>query len=181
MNTPNAYYSETQYIPLVDTNGAVIGQGDRWYVHKKGILHKGFTITLQYRDCVLLQHRKHPVFDKVIDLTSSSHPLMINNAMEDEQESVIRCLNREWHIDYLESKNIHNQGSIVYKAADSAGFIEHEYCTFYAVQILKIPEVQLEYAYGYELVEKKYILKNPDLFRLAPWVTADIRLLEHHI
>jgi isopentenyl-diphosphate delta-isomerase len=174
----NNYYIEKQHIPLVDREGTVTGSGERWDVHKKGILHKGFTVTLKYQNGILLQRRKHPVFDDVVDVTCSSHPLMVEGKMEDEKEAVVRCLSREWGITLDATDVIATNGSVVYKAEDSAGFIEHEYCTFYSVAIQEIPTPNMEFAYGFELIESDYFKKNVKKWNLAPWIEQGIPLLK---
>lgn len=168
------YYQEVQYIPLCNTDGTITGQGERWDVHKKGILHRGFTVVLSLKTCFVLQRRRHPVFDDVVDLTSSSHPLMIQGQMEDEREAVARCLSREWHLDIKDTSMIKKRGAIVYKAHDNAGYTEHEFCTFYDVKIDTLNPPDFAYAYGYEVVEKDYFSNHHDRFNLAPWVSVGI-------
>ena len=50
--------------------------------HTKGILHKALTIALIYKDQFIIQHRKHPAFDGVFDITSSSHQLFVNEKLQ---------------------------------------------------------------------------------------------------
>jgi isopentenyldiphosphate isomerase len=137
------YYKQKQFIPLVNKKGEVIGQGERWDVHKKGILHKGFTVTLLYK----------------------------------ELSSVIACLTREWGIQITSKKSIRKRGSITYKASDTAGFIEYEYCTFYTLILESIPMPDYKYAYGYALAQFDYFKKTASQFNLAPWTQRGIKYI----
>src|SRR3989344_317831 len=74
----NNYYKQKQYVGKVDKNGKHLGYVEKWDAHKKGILHRGFAIILVYKNYYLLQHRKHPAFDAVLDLSSASHQLLKN-------------------------------------------------------------------------------------------------------
>src|SRR3989344_7657948 len=92
------YYTRTIYIPKVTESGEIIGKVERWEAHEKGILHKAFSVALHYQNNIILQIRKHPVFDSVIDVTASSHPEMKDITMEDEKQAALRTLKREWQI-----------------------------------------------------------------------------------
>jgi len=177
MTTADEYNKKVFYIPTVTETGEITGQIERWEAHKKGILHKGFSVALFYQDQILLQLRKHPVFDKVIDVTASSHPLVIDGKNQDEEDAAMNCLEREWEVMRTEIKKLNNCGSFVYKAEDGAGFIEHEYCTFYSAVIDRLPQPNLEFAYGYISVDLKFFKENPQIYNLAPWVKEGINLL----
>lgn len=178
MTTAAEYNKKVFYIPTVTETGEIIGQIERWEAHKKGILHKGFSVALFYKDQILLQLRKHPVFDKVVDVTASSHPLVIDGKNQPEEEAVFNCLKREWNVSKDEVINFTNRGSFVYKAADGAGYIEHEYCTFYSAIIDRLPQPDLEFAYGYISVELEFFKQNPQMYNLAPWVKEGMKFLK---
>lgn len=165
-----SYYEKTQQLARVDETGRVIGEIDKWEAHKNGILHKGFSVALFSNNQITLQVRKHPVFDGVVDVTASSHPEMINGKMEDEKGTIIKCLKREWHISEKEIGQLNNLGSIYYKAKDNAGFIEHEYCTFYGAKAIRNVTPDPEFAYGFVQVDLEFLKKNPQSFNLASWV-----------
>ena len=69
------YYKQKQYLAEVDKNDKVLGEIEKWECHKKGVLHRGYTCILIYKGSYIFQHRKHPVFSGVFDLSFSSHPL----------------------------------------------------------------------------------------------------------
>ena len=92
------YYKQKQMIAKVNKKGEVIGKIEKWEAHKKGILHRALSVTLIYNGDYILQHRKHPAFDGVFDLTSSSHQLFINDKLQTTIEATLDCLKREWHL-----------------------------------------------------------------------------------
>jgi isopentenyldiphosphate isomerase len=71
-------------IPLVDETGKTTGYGDRWWTHRVrdspegpvlGQRHVGITITsLDDNGRVLIQHRKHKIFDSVWSPSGDTHP-----------------------------------------------------------------------------------------------------------
>lgn len=167
---------KTQDLILVDKKGKILGSEEKRRAHRKGILHKAFTVVLFYKGKAILQKRKHIVFDKVVDFTASSHPLFIDSKPQNEKEAVLKCLKREWNIKKKDLKNIKNIGSIYYKAKEK-GYIEHELCTFYKANIGYLPVPNSGVAYGFELVELDFLKKNSSLFPLAPWVKKALQKL----
>lgn len=173
------YYKQKQMIARVDRKGNILGQIERWEAHKKGILHKGFTLAILYNGSFLLQHRKHPLFDGVFDLTSSSHQDYSNGELEDTVQAAKKCLSREWKLKPSDiSGHFKFKGTIYYKAADpKSKFTEHEICDLVEVRLKRIPEPNYEVAYGYSLVTKKELLdKKSRIYPLlAPWVKKMIQ------
>jgi len=178
MNTFSSYFKQSQTIIRVDEKEKPIGGIDKWEAHKKGVLHKGFSVALMYNRQILLQIRKHPVFDKVVDLTASSHPLVIKGINQNEEDAVYDCLSREWNVQRSELSNFTNCGSFVYKAEDGAGYIEHEYCTFYKANIEREVKPNMEFAYGFIKVEFKVFKADPQMYSLAPWVKEGMHLFK---
>jgi isopentenyl-diphosphate delta-isomerase len=178
MKSVNNYYKEKQYIAKVDKKGNVIGKIEKWEAHKKGVLHKALTIALIYKGNFIIQHRKHPAFDGVYDITSSSHQLFINNKLESTIDATYKTLKREWNVskeDLLtKPKNI---GSVYYRAKDKNSiYIEHEVCEILVAKIKKLPMPNLDFAYGFSLVKKEDLLnKESRIYKnLAPWVIKTI-------
>lgn len=171
-----SYYQEKQFIAKVDRNDKILGKEERWVAHKKGILHRGFTLILTYKKQLVLQHRKHSAFDGVFDLSFSSHQLYINNVLETDLAAMYRTLQREWN---LGRRDLMNQpkflDKIYYKAKDpNSIFTEHEVDYIYIVETKVLPIPNFTFAYGFSLV-KKEVLKSYDLkvlnnLPLAPWV-----------
>ncbi|MBI2031405.1 MAG: hypothetical protein HYT08_02210 [Candidatus Levybacteria bacterium] len=169
-----SYYKTRQLIAKINRNGKVIGQIDKWQTHRKGILHKALTIAIFYKDFLIIQHRKHPAFDGVFDITSSSHQLFIDGKLQSSSEATYATLKREWN---LSKKDILyeplNKGAIYYRAKDTKSeFTEHEMCDILVTEVKKLPTPNFDFAYGFSLVKKKEILnKKSRIYQaLAPWV-----------
>lgn len=168
------YFDQKQYIAHVDKNDTIINKVEKWQAHKEAILHRAFTVTFFFEDKILLQHRKHPVFDSVFDATISSHQIYIDDILESDEDAITNTLNREWFItdSELVQKPIH-KGTIYYQSKDPLSeYIEHEMCRIYTCTLSKLTLPNFEFAYGFSLLDpKKLKEKNYPLFNLlAPWV-----------
>lgn len=174
------YYNRKIYIPKVDKRDRVLGAIERWEAHKKGLLHRAFTIALYVGDKLLLQHRRHPVFDGVIDLTCSSHPIMSSGKVQDGIEAVYSTLAREWGLlpDDV-SKPVH-KGVGYYSASDkNSVYKEHEVCRLYTVKTKLMPNLNSDFSYGFSLMSLEQLKSGraPITNALAPWVPKLIPLL----
>ena len=174
-----SYYRKKIYLPLVNKNGGIIGKGERWEIHRKGILHRGFTAVILYKSHVILQFRKHPVFDGVFDLSFSSHPYYKNNKLVDDIASIKESLKREWKVDVEENLKITFLGKVKYRSKDKKGLIENEIDYFYKLSLDQIPRINPDFAYGVTVIEKDRIKKG-DFYPipkslLAPWVKAALK------
>lgn len=170
---------QKQYIAHVDSKDNFIGPIEKWEAHEKGILHRAFTVILKYEDQIILQHRRHPVFDDVFDTTISSHQLILDDKIQSVEISIALCLKREWNVDTSDLKsNPILKGKIYYRAKDSNNkYIEHEYCRVYECNLKRLTLPNLEFAYGTSLktIEE---LKNENSYTykmLAPWVVEIIK------
>lgn len=179
MLSNNSYYKQKQIIARVDKKGNIIGKIEKWEAHKKGILHKALTVGLIYKNKFILQHRKHPAFDGVLDFTSSSHQLFINGKLQTTLDATIDTLKREWKLkktDLLfEPKNL---GAIYYKAKDKKSiYTEHEVCEILITEVKKLPVPNNDFAYGYSLVTKSELINKKGRIyeNLAPWVKEMIK------
>lgn len=166
-------------IATCDKNGNITGKIEKWEAHKKGILHKAFTIVLIYRGKYVVQHRKHPAFGGTLDVTISSHQLFIDGKLEDTMTAALSTLKREWNLtekDLVKPMSI--DGSIYYKAKDKySEFIEHEVCDVLAAHIHTLTPPNFDFAYGYSLVSKEELKEKNTRFinNLAPWVQTMIK------
>jgi isopentenyl-diphosphate delta-isomerase len=170
------YYKQKQFIARVDRMGDIIGKIEKWEAHEKGVLHKGLSIALIYKGRYILQHRKHPAFDGVYDLTTSSHPLFVNNKLETSEDSSLKALKREWESMNLEGK-IKNLGAVYYKTKDPKSiYIEHEVCDILTLRVNEIPQPNYNFAYGFSLVTKEELLNKKSRVweLLSPWTKAAI-------
>lgn len=168
------YLKALQYIAHVDSNDTVLGKVERWEAHEKGILHRAFTLSIMFEDTLVLQHRKHPVFDGIYDVSISSHPLYVDDTLQDPLDAIYRTLAREWHIEQPQLVGPPEyKGKIYYQAADPySRYQEHEICYIYTCELKKIIMPNFETAYGFSLQTPKQLRnpKNPLTPLLAPWV-----------
>ncbi len=167
------YYDETQYIAQVDEQDTILGKVERWDAHKKGILHRAITVAVFYQDFAVLQHRKHPVFGNVFDLSVSSHQTY-SETVEDDISTIHRTLERELGLRKSDLKDPPTQkGVIVYEAKDPhSEYTEHEVCHIYSCLSMQAPKINFDFAYGYSLQKMEEITnrKSPIYAILAPWV-----------
>jgi isopentenyldiphosphate isomerase len=89
-------------IPLVNESGRIAGYGDRWWTHRVraglegpilGEKHVGITISIVDDDGrILVQHRRHRIFDKVWSLSGDTHPRKYESSkVESLSEAARRC------------------------------------------------------------------------------------------
>lgn len=142
----------------------------------KGITHLAFTLLiLNNKNEVLLQERKHLLWDHFWDLTNS-HPLHLETHDENIGEAVSRCLWKEWGINFP----VEELFSFRYFASHKDNFCESEYCVFllgkYDGKVYPDDEV----AYGYKwmnLTDLKNDVKiHPEFY--TPWFLRGIKELE---
>ena len=167
------YYLRKQIIAKVDRKGDIIGKIEKWEAHKKGILHRGFTVAVFFKDYLILQHRKHPAFDATFDITISSHQLFTNGKLQEKTDAIYNALERELNItkNDLISKP-ENLGFVYYRAKDpKSEFTEHEIDDVLIVKVKKIPNPNLDYSYGLSFVKRNELsnTKSRIYQSLAPW------------
>ncbi len=169
----NNYYKKRQFISKLNKEGLGIGKIEKWEAHKKGVFHKAISVTLIYKNRYILQHRKHPAFDGVFDLTSSSHQLFINGKLQSSKEASYECIEREWNINKKDLiGDVEEIGEIYYKANDpNSIYKEHEKCVMLIAKIKKLPTPNFDFAYGFSLVKKEELFnKKGGIYKyLAPW------------
>ena len=180
------YYKKQQFIAEVNEQDEVIGKVEKWEAHKKGILHRGYTAILSFEDQLVLQHRKHPVFDNVFDFSFSSHQLYTGDKVQDNVVAVLEGLQREWGIhaeDIIEDIKLVKK--IYYKAFDDAsGYYEHEVDHVYTVELGKLPVPNYEFAYGFYTIHRNNAEKLIDprvQSLLAPWAHKIIEEKKYHL
>ncbi len=172
------YYKQKQIIARVNKNGNITGQIEKWEAHKKGILHKALTVAIVFKGQFVIQHRRHPAFDGVFDVTSSSHQIFIDGKLQSTEEATYECLKREWNLNKSDLSKLKNLGSIYYKAKDPKSiYTEHEVCEILVAELNIEPKPNLDFAYGFSMVDKQQLgNKNGRIYnQLAPWVIEAIK------
>jgi len=174
------YYKKKQFLAEVNEKDEIIGKIEKWEAHKKGILHRGYTAIITFEDQLLLQHRKHPIFDNVFDFSFSSHQVYVKDTIQDDVIAILEGLQREWG---THAENVIDDIKFVkklsYKAFDdNAGYYEHEVDRIYTVELGKLPEINYEFAYGFFTLHKNNSDKLEDSriqSLLAPWVNVMLK------
>jgi isopentenyldiphosphate isomerase len=190
LNLTVASLMEKYKIPLLDESGRTIGYGDRWWTHRVrdrpngpilGQKHVGITIAC-LDDCgrVLVQHRRHRIFDKVWSLSGDTHPRKYESRrVESHTEAAKRCAREDLGVVI---KNWTQRLIVPYSARDPR---DSRYCENELLYILVAKHsgqlhMNDEGAYELQWVEPAKISKDSqtDLKRepidrkYAPWVSA---------
>jgi isopentenyl-diphosphate delta-isomerase len=168
-----------QTMILVDDNNKIIGYAPRSECHTgKGKRHRAFVILLYNKDKkILLQHRKHKVFDKFWDLAGASHPLHADGKDEGDIEAALRCLRVEWGIEKAELKKV---GAFNYFKQDE-NRCENEYCFLIAGEYNGELKMNPEVAYDFRWVGLEQVLseieEKPEMF--TEWLLEAVKILEN--
>lgn len=154
------YLKQKIELAKVNKKDEILGPIERWQAHKESILHRGFTAIIKLEDKIIIQKRKHLVFNMVFDLSFSSHPIFIKNKLETMEDSIKRNLKREWilkgkitDIKFLEKYH--------YKEIDEkSGYIENEINHLYLVKIKGEIKNNPDYSYGMDFLTAENLLKK---------------------
>lgn len=168
-----------QIIIACDDKGVPTGE----YIPKieghtgKGRRHLAICVLLENSQGeVLLQRRKHKIFDNIWDVSGATNNLHIEEKDESFIEATQRCLKEEYEIDGVELKVL---GSFNY-FAQYGELCENEFCKLlvgiYNGEIKLNPEV----GYSYKWISKKDFLnelkKHPKEF--TPWCKEAVKILK---
>lgn len=171
---------ENQIILACDDNGNFLEYIPRIVGHTgQGKRHRAITVLLyNNKGQVLLQLRKHLVFDKVWDFTGSTHPLHLEDGKDETyEEATLRCLEVEYRIKDVQVKNL---GEFIYFAAYKNNLCENEYCAMLVGEYNGVFDLNPEVGYEFKWMDKTEFLKdieaNPDSY--APWPKVGIKLLK---
>jgi len=165
-----------QQLILVDEDDKFLGR----YAIKadchtgEGLHHRAFTLLIiNNQKEVLLQDRKHQLWDHFLDLTNS-HPLHLENGSDETTpQAASRCLRREWGIDFPVKKLF----TFNYFSQYEGNFCENECCYFlvgkYQGEVHPNPEV----AYGYKWMPLDQLLEDinihPEIY--TPWLMRALK------
>ncbi len=171
---------DDQIILAVDDKGEFKGE----YIPKsvghtgKGHRHLAISVLLyNNKGEVLLQKRKHKVFDDIWDVTGATHPLHRPDGTDETlEESTLRCLQREYNIDHVDLKNY---GMFDYYA-EYGDLCENEHCAILTGEYNGPLSLNDEVGYGYKWMDKNEFLKdiqaNPSFY--SPWAIPAVKLLK---
>jgi len=169
-----------QTLIVVDDKDKILGYAPRSECHTgKGRRHRAFVILLYDKNKkILLQHRKHKLFDKRWDLAGASHPLHVDGKDDSYIESASRCLRNEWGIENVSLEKI---GAFNYFKEDGKN-CENEYCALIVGKYDGELKANAETAYGFRMVSLEQLLseaeRKPETF--TPWSIEAVKILRNH-
>lgn len=126
---------------------------------------------------VLLQKRKHKIFDKIWDVTGATHPLhKIDGSDESLEEATWRCLEKEYGI--KDKMHLKNLGFFNYFAKYEE-YCENEHCSILIGEYNGSLNLNSEVGYSYKWISEeeflKDIKKNPKNY--TPWAIEAAKVL----
>lgn len=184
---PIADARDEQIILAVDESGKFLRYIPKEDGHRgEGIHHLAITVFIfNSKGKILLQKRKHKVFDNFWDNTASTHQLHLEDHDETDEEATLRTLEREYGIKQslrpngLKNIELKNLGGFNYfeRIGD---LCENEFCKLligtYDGEIKLNPDI----GYSYRWISKKDFLKElqekPEEF--TPWCKAAAKILQ---
>jgi len=170
-----------QTVILVDDRDRILGYAPRNKCHKgRGKRHRAFVIFLYNKTkMILLQKRKHKLWDNFWDVTAASHPLRIGKSNESYLQATARCLKDEWGIDKMKLKKI---GTFRYFEKQK-NYCENEYCSLFVGEYNGKLSIDPKYVYDFKWISLKQVLsevkENPEAF--TPWFRHAIKILSNNI
>jgi len=186
-------------IPLVNESGRRIGYGDRWLTHRTrdgpdgpvfGQKHVGVTIACIDGDArIILQHRKHKIFDKVWSLSGDTHPRKYDGqGVETLSQAERRCAKEDLGVVV---KRWVQTLSVSYSAQDPRDprYCENELLYLLAGRCDRQPHINRRNVYELQLVDLDQIAgdsradmkEKPLDQKYAPWVHAVFALSSERV
>lgn len=169
---------EHQVILAVDNQGNFLGYISKEVGHKGlGKRHRAITVLVyNSKGQVLLQKRKHKIFDNIWDFTGATHPLHKESYDETLEEAASRCLEVEYGItDKVSFKNL---GFFNYSAKDGENS-ENEHCALIVGEYNGEVNLNPKVGYEYKWMDQKEFLvdikAHPKSY--APWVIEGVKIL----
>lgn len=154
-----------EYIPRMEGH---IGEGRR---------HLGITIlVINSKGQLLLQKRKHMVFDNIWCFSADTHPYNLDSRDETVEEASKRALKEDFNIKDISLKNL---GFFNYFEKDGK-YCENEYCAMVIGEYDGRIEMNPEHGYDFTWMDKRQFLEeidnNPK--KWAPWVFGGVGVLK---
>lgn len=174
---------EGQIILAVDDNGKFRGE----YIPKmvghtgEGKRHLAISVLVyNSKGQVLLQLRRHKIFDHIWDVTGATHPLHKEGSKDETiEDATLRCLKREYGI--KEVKGLRNLGFFNY-FEKYGELCENEHCAILVGEYNGELKVNPETAYDIRWMDKKEFLEdveeNPK--RYTPWAIEAVKILKQN-
>lgn len=168
-----------QIILACDDNGKFLEYIPKSVGHTgEGRRHLAITVLLYNKNGeVLLQKRKHKVFDNIWDFTASTHPLHKKDGSDESlEEATLRALKIEYEIDNIILKRI---GEFNY-FAQIGDLCENEHDALLIGEYNGSVKLNSKVAYEFKWVKKEELLKdmeqNPQKY--SAWANESLKLLK---
>ncbi len=173
---------DDQIILAVGDNGKFNGEYiPKWEGHTgEGKRHLAITVLIyNSKGEVLLQKRKHKVFDDIWDFTGATHPLHSKDGDETVEEATQRCLDYEYGI--KQNLNFKNLGFFNY-FSKYGSLCENEHCAMLVGEYNGSLNLNEDVGYSYKWMDKNKFLKdlekNPKNY--SPWAVAGSKVLKEN-
>ncbi len=173
---------DNQIILAVDDNGKFEEYIPKMVGHRgEGRRHLAITVLLyNSKEEILLQRRKHQIFDNVWDFTASTHPLHKNNTDETLEQATLRALKDEYDIENISLKRLGEFNYFAPYRTVQGDFCENEHCAMMIGEYEGEVNMSTEVGYEYKWVDKKEFLKdiekNPKNY--TPWAAEGVKVLK---
>jgi isopentenyl-diphosphate Delta-isomerase len=168
-----------QTLLVCDERGTFQGQ----YVEREiahtgaGVRHLAIAVLLwNGQGDVLLQKRKHRLFDGLWDVSGATHPLHRGDRPDETpEEATARCLEREYGIVGVPARAI---GAFNYYAPDGER-CENEHCILFVARYDGEVTASDDVAYGCRWVPLAELVRDVELYpeRYTPWAIESVPLL----
>lgn len=170
---------DDQIILACDDNGKFLEYISKSAGHTgKGKRHLAITVLIyNSKGEVLLQRRKHQVFDNIWDFTASTHPLHRDDGKDETiKEATSRSLKDEYGIENVEVKRA---GEFNY-FAQYGEYCENEHDVLLIGEYNGEVKLNSDVAYEYKWVSKEDLLKdmeqNPQKY--SAWANEGLKVLK---
>lgn len=190
---------DEQIILAVDDQGNFTGQYIPKSVGHTGVGQRHLAISVllfNNQGQVLLQRRKHQIFDDIWDVTGATHPLHKEDGTDESiEDATWRCLEREYGIS--EKIPLKNYGFFNYFArynpqkrrggetdethnAKYGDLCENEYCAILVGEYNGPLNLSDEVGYNYKWMDKQEFLKDiyQNTENYSPWAIEAVKILE---
>lgn len=160
------------------------GNFDGNYIPKSvghtGAGHRHLAITVLLSNSkgqVLIQKRRHQIFDNIWDLTGATHPLHLSDGHDESlEEATWRCLKREYGIS--QKISLKNYGYFDY-FADYGDLCENEHCASMVGEYDGPLTLNQEVGYEYKWMDKQQFFEDITNYsdKYTPWAIEMVKVL----
>jgi isopentenyl-diphosphate Delta-isomerase len=171
--------AQDQIISAVDAKGNFLEYVSKEKAHTgEGIHHLAITVfVFNSKGEILLQKRKHKVFNNIWENTASTHQLHKKDGTDEtDEEATQRALKREYGIENIELENL---GGFNY-FQKIGELCENEFCKLLIGQYDGKTKFNSEVAYEIKWMDKKKFLNDLENNHqnYTPWTIKSIKLLK---